>query len=109
MTHSPRPTAHTRPGAMTRAMNATKLPTGPKVLRIGVMQGTRMTEERILRDRSAVTVGTTEHNTFVVVSAELPPRAELFSVTEGQYVLHFTDAMEGQLGMLDGVRTLKRC
>jgi hypothetical protein len=91
---------------MTRAMNATKLPAGPKVLRIGVMQGTRMTEERILRDRSAVTVGTTEHNTFVVASAELPPRAELFSVADGQYILHLTDAMEGQFAMPDGVRKL---
>jgi hypothetical protein len=49
-----------RPGAMTQAMQAATVSAGPKVLRIGVMQGTRMSEERIIRDRATVSVGTTE-------------------------------------------------
>ncbi len=57
--------------------------TGPKVLRIGVMQGTRITEERIVRDRSAVTVGATERNTFTIATGDLPPSFELFSIEEG--------------------------
>jgi hypothetical protein len=103
MTH---PSTPHPPGAMTRAMNATALPTGPKVLRIGVMQGTRITEERIVRDRSAVTVGASERNTFTVAAGELPPSLELFSIEDGRYSLHLTDAMEGQLATPGGIRTL---
>lgn len=102
-THSPRAS---RPGAMTRAMSSAQAPTGPKVLRIGVMQGTRISEERVVRDRSAVSVGTTERNTFTVASAELPSSFELFSMEAGQYWLNFTDAMEGQLATPDGIRRL---
>jgi hypothetical protein len=91
---------------MTHAMNATRLATAPKVLRIGVMQGTRMTEERVLRERAAVTVGTTERNTFTVAAADLPPTFELFSVVDGRYALNLTDAMEGQLATPDGIRKL---
>jgi len=103
MTH---PSTPSRPGAMTHAMNATRLPTAPKVLRIGVMQGTRISEERIVRDRSAVTVGATERNTFTVPSGELPPSFELFSIESGAYSLNLTDAMEGQLATPGGIRTL---
>ncbi len=94
------------PGAMTHAMNATRPLTGPKVLRIGVMQGTRISEERIVRDRSAVTVGTTEHNSFTVASADLAPSFELFSIDGAQYSLNFTDAMEGQVATPNGIEKL---
>jgi hypothetical protein len=95
-----------KPGAMTQAMAAQKVATGPKVLRIGVMQGTRMSEERIIRDRGSVSVGTTERNTFTVASSELPSTFELFSMVGGQYLLNFTEKMEGQLALPDGIKKL---
>ena len=95
-----------KPGAMTQAMAAQKVATGPKVLRIGVMQGTRMSEERIIRDRGSVSVGTTERNTFTVASSELPSSFELFSMVGGQYLLNFTEKMEGQLALPDGIKKL---
>jgi hypothetical protein len=49
-----------RPGAMTMAMQAVKTVQGPKVLRIGVIQGGKIIEERIIRNRDSVSVGTTE-------------------------------------------------
>ena len=95
-----------KPGAMTQAMAAQKVATGPKVLRIGVMQGTRMSEERIIRDRGSVSVGTTERNTFTVASSELPSTFELFSMVGGQYLLNFTEKMEGQLALPEGIKKL---
>ncbi len=95
-----------RPGAMTQAMAAAKGASGPKVLRIGVMQGTRMSEERIIRDRGTVTVGTTERNTFTVAAPELPGSFELFSMVGGQYFLNFTEKMEGQLALPEGFKKL---
>ncbi|MBI5516518.1 MAG: AgmX/PglI C-terminal domain-containing protein [Deltaproteobacteria bacterium] len=95
-----------RPGAMTMAMQAAKAASGPKVLRIGVVQGTRMTEERIIRNRDTVTIGTTEKNTFTVVGSGLPSRFELFPMQNGQYCLNFTDQMEGRLALPNGVKKL---
>ena len=46
-----------RPGQMTAVMRAMSVATGPKVLRIGVVQGGRVTEERIIKQRTTVTVG----------------------------------------------------
>ncbi len=100
------PPRGSRPGAMTQAMAAQKVATGPKVLRIGVMQGTRMSEERIIRDRGTVSVGTTERNTFTVASSELPSTFELFSMVGGQYLLNFTEKMEGQLALPEGIKKL---
>ena len=43
---------------MTMAMQAVNIkPIGPKVLRIGVIQGGKIIEERIVRKRETVTVG----------------------------------------------------
>ncbi|MBL8601105.1 MAG: AgmX/PglI C-terminal domain-containing protein [Myxococcales bacterium] len=95
-----------RPGAMTQAMAAAKNYTGPKVLRVGVFRGTKVTEERIIRERVTVTVGTTERNTFTVVAPEVPPSFELFSMEGGQYVLNFTDRMEGRVVLDSGIKKL---
>jgi len=45
-----------RPGQMTAVMRAVAA-TGPKVLRIGVVQAGRVSEERIIKQRTHVTVG----------------------------------------------------
>lgn len=95
-----------RPGAMTQAMQAAKTSTGPKVLRVGIFQGTKVTEERIIRDRNTVTVGSTERNTFTVAAPEIPPSFELFQMVGGQYQLNFTEKMEGRVALPEGVKTL---
>lgn len=95
-----------RPGAMTQAMQAATVSAGPKVLRIGIMQGTKMTEERVIRDRATVTVGTTEKNTFTVATQDLPGSFELFPMLAGQYALNFTDRMEGRVALAEGVKSL---
>ncbi len=96
-----------RPGAMTDAMTAARaIDTGPKVLRIGVMEGTRMTAERVLRERVAVSLGTTERNTFTVAAEGLPASVEVFSLVGDGYVLHIVEGMTGQVALPDGIRRL---
>lgn len=96
-----------RPGAMTMAMQAVAVrPSGPKVLRIGVIHGDKMVEERIIRRRETVTVGTSEKNHFVVPSMSVPS-FELFQVVGADYILNFTDAMRGRVGLPGGVEKLE--
>lgn len=74
----------------------------PKVLRIGIIQSGKIIEERIIRNRDVVTVGQSEKNTFVLASAELPARFEMFETKGGgQYTLNFTESMGGRLS-IDG-------
>jgi len=107
MTQQQPPKGNPRPGAMTMAMAAARTHSGPKVLRIGIIQGTKMTEERILREREAITVGRNERNTFTVAAHDLPETFELFPMINGSYALRFTDKMEGRLALTSGVKSLE--
>src|SRR5690606_27619397 len=110
MGHGPQPPrAPGRPGAMTMAMQAANLrPTGPTVRRIGVMQGGKIVEERIVRKRETVTVGSSERNHFVIASGGLSSRFELFQLVGGDYILNFTDTMSGRVGLPAGVQSLEQ-
>lgn len=92
---------------MTMAMQAVQTrPTGPKVLRIGLIQGDKIVEERIIRKRETVTVGSSEKNHFVVSAAGLSSRFELFQLVGNDYILNFTEQMRGRVGLAGGVRVL---
>jgi outer membrane biosynthesis protein TonB len=69
----------------------------PKVLRIGVILGDKIVEERLIRDRGPVTVGQSSRNTFAVPTPELPRTWGLFQLQGGRYVLQVTDAMDGRI------------
>ncbi len=98
-----------RPGAMTMAMQAVNIkPVGPKVLRIGVIQGGKIIEERIVRKRETVTVGSSERNHFVLNAAGIAPRFELFQLIGSDYILNFTETMSGRVGLPAGVQTLEQ-
>jgi TonB family protein len=91
---------------MTMAMQAVAVrPQGPKVLRIGVIQGDKMVEERIIRRRETVTVGSSERNHFIV--AGISGTFELFQLVGADYILNFTDAMRGRVGLAGGVEKLE--
>jgi len=96
-----------RPGAMTMAMQAVQIkPSGPKVLRIGVIQGGKIVEERIIRKRETVTVGSSEKNHFVLAADGLAARFEVFQLVGADYILNFTDKMGGRVGLPGGVQDL---
>jgi hypothetical protein len=70
--------------------------TGEKVLRIGVIQGGKILEERLLRKRGPVTVGTDPKNSFVL-TGDAPRSFKLLDLVLDRYVLCFDDEMRGRL------------
>lgn len=90
---------------MTAVMRAVAA-TGPKVLRIGVVQGGRVTEERIVKQRGHVTVGPSEKNMFVIASSIVPPSFRLFELVSNDYHLNFLDGMQGRIALPTGISDL---
>jgi hypothetical protein len=68
-----------------------------KVLRIGVLQGVTVIEERLVRGKSAVTFGTDEGNTFVLSGSDLPKSVTVFEPKGDGFELVFGDDAQGQL------------
>lgn len=91
------------------AMQAVRIsPNGPKLLRIGVIQRGKIVEERVIRNRETVTVGTSEKNHFIINSESLPARFEMFQLIGSDYILNFTDGMTGRVGLSGGVQELEK-
>jgi len=68
-----------------------------KVLRIGVIQGGKIIEERVLPPRQPVTLGSARGNTIVVPQAGLPASTLVFSCQGDRYTLLFADGAEGRI------------
>ena len=94
-----------RPGQMTAVMRAMQASTGPKVLRIGLVVSGRILEERVVKQRTSVTVGPSEKSTFVV-QANLPAQFKLFELVGGDYYLNFLDGMTGRVALATGISDL---
>ena len=94
-----------RPGQMTAVMRAMQQATGPKVLRIGLVAGGRILEERVVKQRTTVTVGPSEKSTFVV-QANVPPQFKLFELIGNDYHLNFLDGMTGRIALATGITDL---
>src|ERR1700722_13172001 len=94
-----------RPGQMTAVMRAMAQATGPKVLRIGLVAGGRILEERIVKQRTSVTVGPSDKSTFVV-QANLPAQFKLFELIGGDYYVNFLDGMTGRVALATGITDL---
>ncbi|WP_428267995.1 AgmX/PglI C-terminal domain-containing protein [Haliangium sp.] len=69
----------------------------PRVLRIGVVLGGKIIEEKVVRERRAITLGQSAQNNFTVPVEGLPRTWTLFELRDGHYELRFTDAMDGRL------------
>jgi len=78
-----------------------------KVLRIGIVQGGRIVEERLLRRRDTVTVGQSPKNKFVIPSSRIPLSYTLVEVKGGQYHLCFEKGMFGKVLIEGDVLDLK--
>src|SRR5688572_26296472 len=94
--------ASAQPGQMTAMMRAVA-GTGPKVLRIGLIQAGRVIEERIIKQRTSVTVGSNEQNLFVISEGELPANFCLFELSGDHYNLNFTEGMRGRVALPSGL------
>src|SRR5258706_1285607 len=95
-----------RPGQMTAVMRAMPQVTGPKVLRIGLVQGGKVIEERVIKQRSHVTIGPSEKSMFVVPSQSVPANFRLFELIGNEYHLNFLDGMTGRVALQTGITDL---
>ncbi len=96
-----------RSGQMTAVMRAVAT-SGPKVLRVGVVKGGRVIEERIISDRGDVTIGPSEKSTFVVSTRVMGRRHRLFQRVGDGYVLRYVDTMSGRVALSGGVSDLEQ-
>ena len=80
-----------------------------KVLRIGVIQGGKLVQERLVPSGETVTIGESAKATFVFPKTGLP-RAEypLFVYRKGHYVLNFTEDMKGKISSAGAAVTLAK-
>jgi hypothetical protein len=91
---------------MTAVMRAMSVQTGPKVLRIGLVQSGRVVEERIIKQRTTVNVGSNERATFVIQSQLVPPMFKLFELIGSDYYLNYLDGMTGRVALASGITDL---
>jgi hypothetical protein len=92
----------------------TQAPAGPRprILRIGVLLGGKIVEERLIRERAPVTIGQSMRNTFSIPIEGLPLEFTLFALDEGRFSLRFLPKMDGrisdgggQVNTLDALRS----
>jgi hypothetical protein len=80
----------------------------PRILRIGVLLGGKIVEERLIRERTPVTIGQSMRNTFSIPIEGLPLEFTLFALDESRYSLRFLPKMDGRLSDTGGqVNTLE--
>ena len=81
---------------------------GPRarILRIGVLLGGKIIEERLIRERTSVTIGQSMKNTFSIPVEGLPLELTLFSLENDKYSLRFLNKMDGRLSDGANVNTL---
>ena len=106
------PKQGSRPGAMTQAMQAVPgKQSGSKVLRVGLFRDKKIVEERIVRRRETVSIGTAAKNHLIIRSGTLPAklesRFELFQLVGDDYILNFTSEMSGKIALPGGVQKLE--
>ena len=89
------------PGRTTPLVHASVVP-GPRVLRIGVVQAGQVSEERIVKQRSHVSVGSSENNTFVLSTSAIPATFRLFELIDHDYHLNFLEHMTGRVALPTG-------
>lgn len=78
-----------------------------KILRVGIVQGGRIIEERLLRHKEAITIGQAPKNKFMIPSPRVPIAYTLIDVKGGKYVLCFEKGMLGKILVSDEIVDLK--
>ncbi len=103
------PSRNGSPGSMTAAMSAASAGSAPRVLRVGVIERTTVTEEKVFRQRVTVSAGNTERSAITVRAEGFPTHVELFPLVAGAYALRITDGMDGRVALPEGVCSLDAC
>ena len=96
----------------TQAAARQPVPSAPgaklKILRIGIIQGGRIVEERLVRKRENITIGQSAKNMFVVLSDALPRNWLLFEASGTGYVAHFSDGMDARIAVGNEIISLSQ-
>ena len=95
-------TAATSPRSARAPSTAAKV----RVLRIGIVQGGRIIDERLVRSRGNISIGWSSKSTFAVPSEALPKQWLLFELTPKGYVARFADAMDARIAVGNEVISL---
>jgi hypothetical protein len=77
-----------------------------RILRIGILLGGKIVEERLIRERVPVSIGQSMKNTFSIPVEGLPLEFTLFAIDQGRYSLRFVQKMDGRLSDGGQVNTL---
>ncbi len=94
-------------GRMTAMMRAVRAPReGQRILRIGLVRGGRILEERVFKTRAPVTIGPGEDATFI--SADIGHLHRLFESFRGVYFLNLLPAMRGKIAQDEGIAALEQ-
>ncbi len=91
---------------MTAVMRAVSQQAGAKILRIGVVQGGKVIDERLIKLRTHVTIGPSEKSMFVVASRKVPANFRLFELIGTEYHLNYLEGMTGRVALKTGVSEL---
>jgi TonB family protein len=75
-------------------------------MRIGIVQGGRIIEERLIRSRENISLGWSSKATFAVPSEALPKQWLLFEITPRGYIARFADAMDARIAVGNEVISL---
>ena len=78
-----------------------------RVLRLGIIAGGKIVEERLIRKRESITIGTGPRNTFIIPIPQLPKSYTLFEFSGQSYQLVFEENMEGRVSHGDQIIDLK--
>jgi outer membrane biosynthesis protein TonB len=78
-----------------------------KILRLGVIRGGKIIEEKLIRKRVSVTVGTGTKNNIVLPTTNAPKAYTLFELRGNDYYLVFTDQMSGRMSVGDKAADLQ--
>jgi hypothetical protein len=78
-----------------------------RILRIAVVQGGKIVEERLVRARQPVTVGTGPKNAIVVPASNLPPSVAPFVPHGPDWALAFDERMAGRVDGPEGTADLR--
>ncbi|MDX9723393.1 MAG: AgmX/PglI C-terminal domain-containing protein [Myxococcota bacterium] len=72
-----------------------------KLMRVGIFQGERCIEERLMRKPGPITIGQTLSNSFVVPASSMPKSHKLFdyAASSRNYVLQVSETMGGRISV----------
>ena len=79
-----------------------------RVLRIGLVLGSKIIEERLVHKHEHVTIGQSSHNMFAVPIEQLPRTFTVLVWANDHYELRFPAKMEGRISSGDQVLTLEQ-